>query len=350
MHELKEVSKAKHRILEKYFPAWARILGKYHRLVYVDCFAGAGTYDNNEPGSPIIIYRLAKKLVNENKIKGISLLFIEKDIRSAEQLQKNLEAEDDGNKKIYFNVNHKDAKNFTEILSKIIPPKWPAFFFIDPYGYPMSLPIIKSILKLPKREVLLNLMWFGINRNLENPKTITSITTMFGHSNWQKHPFMQTNSVEREKLFLEYVKAEIDSKFAPDFKIKFSPEEGMGTDRTKYYLIHFSNHPKAMLIMKQIMHGLGDEEGTFDYSADKQGILFSRKPKLSELREYLIKNFCGKSITISFEQLQIDTCDLPSVEKEYRKTIKDMEGEYLDVQRTESQTTGITGKNIIAFY
>jgi len=43
-----------------------------------------------------------------------------------------------------------------------------------------------------------------------------------------------------------------------------------------------------MLIMKQIMHGLGDEVGTFDYSATKQGILFSKKPKLSELKEYLI--------------------------------------------------------------
>jgi three-Cys-motif partner protein len=185
MRELKEVSKAKHRILEKYFPAWARILGQYQKLVYVDCFAGAGAYENNEPGFPLIIFRLAKKLVNENKIKGISLLFIEKDISSAEQLQKNLETEDDGNQRIHFNIIHQDAKNFTDTLSRLIPHKWPAFFFIDPYGHPISFPIIKSILKLGKREVLLNLMWSGIIRNLENPKTINSITRMFGHSNWE---------------------------------------------------------------------------------------------------------------------------------------------------------------------
>jgi len=228
MDELKEVSKVKHWILEKYFPAWARILGQYKRLVYVDCFAGAGKYTENEPGSPLIILRLASKLVKENKIQGINLIFIEKDKISAEQLNNNLLSEYDGNDKIKFNVNHEDAKNLVGLLSQLIPPKLSTFFFVDPYGYPISFPVIRRILKNLKSEVFLNLMWYRINMDFENPKAIESVNKMFGHSNWQKHPFMKTHSVKREKLFLEYVKAEIDSKFAPDFKIKFSPDEGKG--------------------------------------------------------------------------------------------------------------------------
>ena len=54
MEKLKEVSKAKHWILARYFPAWAKILGsRYNTLLYVDCFAGEGQYAQGEPGSPM---------------------------------------------------------------------------------------------------------------------------------------------------------------------------------------------------------------------------------------------------------------------------------------------------------
>jgi len=46
-YRLKEGSKAKHINLEKYFSAWAKILGsKYPKLIYLDCFAGAGRYSS----------------------------------------------------------------------------------------------------------------------------------------------------------------------------------------------------------------------------------------------------------------------------------------------------------------
>lgn len=349
MHELKEVSKAKHWILEKYFPSWARILGQYRRLVYVDCFAGAGKYNEGEPGSPLIIFRLARELVKEKKIQGIILIFIEKDKNSAEELKKNLNSEYDGNDKIHFNVNHEDAMNFVELISDLMPPKLPAFYFIDPYGHPLSFPIIKNIIKRQKREVLFNLMWHGINRNFENPTAINSINNMFGHTQWQKHSFVKAHGEEREKLFLEYVISEIGSKFALPFKIRFGPDENVKGNRTKYYLIHFSNHPRAMLIMKQIMHSLGDEEGTFDYSATRQGILISRTPQISELKQYLRTHYKSRGIRISFEQLQIETYELPFIEKQYRTAIKEMEGSEIEVKRIKSKKTGIADGDIIIF-
>ncbi len=73
---LKVVSKAKHRILEKYFPAWATSIGSFHRhLVYVDCFAGEGRYSHDELGSPIITYREGSKLAKTRNIQ-MTLIYV----------------------------------------------------------------------------------------------------------------------------------------------------------------------------------------------------------------------------------------------------------------------------------
>jgi len=47
--------------------------------------------------------------------------------------------------------------------------------------------------------------------------------------------------------------------------------------------------------------------------------------------------------------LQIETSDLPYIEKEYRKAIKEMEGTSLDIERIESKETGLKDKDIIVF-
>jgi len=351
MEELKEVSIAKHRILSNYFPTWATILGQHPNLVYVDCFAGAGKYNENEPGSPLIIFKLGRDLINTKKVKNLLLIFIEKNKKNAELLQRILDATANSKEGIDYYVYSEDAENITDKLLDAIPTNWPAFFFIDPYGHPLSFPTIRKILEHPRREVFLNLMWFSINRDLNNPKEKEPLNKMFGHSSWQNQSFITEKGDVRENYFLKYVESEIGARFPIHFKIIFGPDDKVkGYNRTKYYLIHFSNHEKAALTMKQIMHKLGDEEGTFDYSASRQEVLFTRTPQISQLKEYLVSNYCGKGIRISFLQLQIDTIsDLPFIEKHYRAAIKEMEGKELEIERIESKKTGIKNKDIIIF-
>ena len=348
MHTLKEVSKAKHRILEKYFPAWASILGRHHRLIYVDCFAGAGKYDNDEPGSPLIIYRLAKELVGPNKIRGITLIFIEKDKTKAARLKENLNSEYDSDSDVRFNVYDEDATDFAELFLKAIPQNRPAFYFIDPYGHPISLPTIQSMLS-KRKEAFLNLMWYAINRNLDNPVTQESINKMFGHERWKNESFMSMHGEEREKSFLDYVVSEIGAEFALPFRIRFGPDDKIKGNRTKYYLIHFSNHPRAMLIMKDIMYGFGDEKGTFNYSASKQRLLFSTTPQVDELIEQLKIKYGGTGKRISFLDLQIETYKLMFTTKQYADAIKRMEGTEVEIERIKSKKTGIAEEDIIIF-
>jgi hypothetical protein len=99
--------------------------------------------------------------------------------------------------------------------------------------------------------------------------------------------------------------------------------------------------------MKEVMWPLGDEDGTFDYSGESQGVLISSTPRVEELEDILLREFRGKEL--GFDELRGATWTLPFVEKLYREAIARMEGKKLDVFRITSKRTGIKGQDRIRF-
>jgi len=353
MHKLKEVSKIKHLILKKYFPAWAKILGSKNKILfYVDCFAGEGRYEDGVEGSPLIIAKEAYKLIKSNAPLSLSLIFVEKDKKRAEKLEENLKNNIVKNYRLNFMVFNQDITQIVSDIKKSIPENYPAFYFIDPYGHPLSIPIINEIMSQHKREILLILMWYSINMHLNNPKVEKTITNMFGDDNWKNQPFMNSKGIPREKQFIEYFISYLksESDYILPFRIKFSPEDRIHGrhKRTKYYILHLSNHPKAALLMKEVMWPLGDEEGTFSYSAQNQQVLFSNTPSIEELIKNLSQNF--KNQSIQFDKLRENTWYWPYIEKHYRNALKIMEKNgKVKILRINSKKSGIKGKDEIFF-
>jgi len=348
--KLKAVSKVKHQILEKYFPAWAKILGSANTaLVYVDCFAGSGQYAEGEEGSPLLILRKAREIVKDsNNYFSIIAIFVEKDSQATEALRSRIPT--DLPTTVQAHVFNEDAHDFVPELLKTLPEGMPAFFFIDPYGHPLSIPVMNKILSLPKKEILLTLMWYSINMHLNNPMTKEAITRMFGDDKWKNQLFMETHGLKREIAFIKYFLSRLEVEYKLCFRIRFSPEDQVPAreKRTKYYLIHLSNHPKAVLLMKEVMWPLGDDLGTFDYSAMTQRRLFLETPNVQELIKFLQDNYGGQSIT--FDELRRNTWDLPFIEKHYREALKTMEEHgQVSICRRESKKSGIKGKDLITF-
>jgi three-Cys-motif partner protein len=50
----------KHEILRTYFYAWLPIMSKWRRIVYIDGFAGPGSYEGGEDGSPLVVLKAAR--------------------------------------------------------------------------------------------------------------------------------------------------------------------------------------------------------------------------------------------------------------------------------------------------
>jgi three-Cys-motif partner protein len=351
LQHLKRVSRIKHLILEKYLRPWATILGSRHQeLAYFDCFAGPGAYELGGaavPGSPIIAVKQAIEFLKQRTSQTVLMHLIEDDQRQVESLRSSLRTLQPYPENLSVNVHCADSRSFVPDLLHKIGTQSPSFFLIDPYGHPLPIPVVNTILNRGRTEALINLMWFRINMDLANPLMRAHLDELFGNPTWSQQPFMGMRGVEREKGFLEYFTTRLACKFVLPFKLRYDVEDNQGGDRTKYYLLHVSNHVKAVLLMKEIMWPLGDEEGTFDFSGETQGVLISSTPTLQELENFLLSNFKGRDI--SFDRLREVTWKLPFVAKHYREVVKRLEGNRVVVRRISSKRTGIKGQDRVRF-
>jgi three-Cys-motif partner protein len=321
---LKQVSRIKHIILQKYLPSWGRILGsRNRRLCHFDCYAGPGVYEfqgRKVDGSPIIAVRAAKGYLAKAKGRQVTLILVEKDDKQRASLETELKRARPYGQGLHVHVMAEDVKEFVPNLLEQVPDLAPSFFLVDPYGHPLTIPILNDILKHPQTEALINFMYYRINMDAGNPRVQHRLDEMFGDDEWRTQAFMKDSGWKREQGFLEYFMSKINARYKLPFRIRFDVEDGVLRNRTKYYLIHASNHPKAVLLMKEIMWPLGDEEGIFDFSGEKHGILFSSSPREDELKEVLLRKYAGKEV--EFDQLREETWDLPFIEKHYRAVVK----------------------------
>lgn len=350
---IKRVSRVKHVILHKYLPPWARILGSANRrLCYFDCYAGPGRYEfGGKPadGSPIIAVRAAQRFLLIRPDHFITLVLMEKDAANVNLLEKHLEEFKPFPSHITVHVFSADSRTLVPDILGQTQRLAPSFFMIDPYGHPMSVPIINQILSRPHTEALINLMWFRINMDLGNPATQVLVDQVFGDESWRDQAFMRQTGTVREEGFLRYFCLRLGARFVLPFRIGFDKEDRVHGQRTKYYLLHASNHVRAVLLMKEVMWPLGDEDGTFDFSGESQGVLISRVPRLEELREILLREFKGQRV--EFDKIREQTWKLPFVEKHYRAVAKQLRSEGLAiVTPVTSKKTGVKGRDLVEFH
>jgi three-Cys-motif partner protein len=351
LQHLKRVSRIKHIILQNYFPPWASILGSRHRqLAYFDCFAGPGEYElEGKPvaGSPVIAVQEAIGFLRKRSDQSLLMFLVDDRPKQIEQLVASLKDLQPYPRNLEVNVRCADSRFYIPNLLESLSTFAPSFFFIDPYGHPLPVPVINKILRRDRTEALINLMWFRINMDLSNPLMQPNLDELFGDDDWRKQSFIGMHGAEREGAFLDYFKSRLAGGFVLPFKVRYDVEDKRGGDRTKYYLLHVSNHVKAVLLMKEVMWPLGDEEGTFDFSGESQGVLISSTPTVDQLEGILLREFKGKEL--GFDDLRERTWMLPFVERHYREVIKRLEGKDVVVHRITSKRTGISHQDRIRF-
>ncbi|MGH9396721.1 MAG: three-Cys-motif partner protein TcmP [Terriglobia bacterium] len=352
LRRIKRVSRIKHAILHGYLPVWARILGSANqRLCYFDCYAGEGEFEfegRRVDGSPLVAVRSGNRYVAARPGRLMTIVLIEKNADKASALERCLAPFQPYQSGLQVYVLAADSEALVEHMLARVDKLAPSFFMIDPYGHPLSVPLVNGILGQPGTEALINVMWYQINRDLGNPAVCQRVDGLFGDKSWRSQPFMSETGKVRERHFVEFFCAQLHGRYVLPFRIGFDPEDKIPGHRTKYYLLHVSNHPKAVLLMKQVMWPLGDEDGTFDFSGEAQGILISKTPKEEELEQILLREFAGE--TIAFDDIREKTWSLPFIEKHYRSVLKGLEGRgKATVKRITSKKTGLSGQDLICF-
>ncbi len=371
---LKFVSRAKHRILSSYLRPWSEILGGASRRIgvpdrvaYVDCFAGGGIYSDEDgnplPGSPLIALKQALDYVAARPGAERILFFVERDHATAERLRALLAAEcPNPPSSVSYHIFERTAQAFVDDLLARVDQTGrrlvPSFFFVDPYGHPITVPVMRRILRVPRTEILVNVMWSQINRDLANPAVQRHVDTLFGHARWRSESFTRMAGDAREDAFLDYFVREVSAAYHIDFPVGYSPEDRVrgGLGRTKYYLIHFSSHPKAARLMKDVMYADSDVASYLGFagwaaaaSASGQMPLFELPgPDLAQLWGRLRHRFASR--TVDFEGVILETLSWPFGEKHYREVLKerDKTGEVV-IDRRKSKRDGLTDGDLITF-
>lgn len=253
----------KHAVLEKYLPAFWKILGgKAPGFIYVDGFAGRGCFDDGSKGSPLLAMELVADLQRKGALKApVSFAFIEADRDNCLALQ---HAARSLAKELKLGLPIIKCGTFQEHISDVLkelerrckPKACPTFIFIDPFGYkdiPMRL--ISELGKARHRELFITFMSQHMARFLSDGSKSEALNSVFGNSAWL-HCFFEKEPNQNclVRVYAEELSHRLQrhlDTFVFPFRVETTKEGGL------YHLIHVSHHPKARLEIDRAVKAAG---------------------------------------------------------------------------------------------
>jgi three-Cys-motif partner protein len=277
-------TRAKHIILEKYIYAYFSILkGTEDRLVYIDGFAGRGTYtaDNGSmvPGSPL--RALEKLSSNPNVAKKVHTLFIERDQELFAHLKMAVDSYCAQNSQIQkpqlangaFSVVMTAMMNKYQRDGRAIAPM---FVFVDPCGVDgVDFSVIERLLRSQRKcEIFLFFNIEGVRRILGLKENMGETLARLLGSSARAAELAQivasaTTSGEREEAIIRYyedlLRNQTPGRFVASFRVEKEERR-----ITSHYLVHVAQHPRGFAIMKDVMWSVGKT------TEGKGGLLFEQ--------------------------------------------------------------------------
>lgn len=271
--EKKPWSEVKDELLGCYFkPYVSKILHTYRPLVYVDCFAGKGKFEDGKPGSPLIALDIINECIEKTKMEQVRVKTNFIDLNYADELQAKLCK--------YPNVNIISGK-YEEQITNLLSNKngWNVFLYIDPYGIKaLQCSFFDDFAKgrFKSIELLINMNSFGFIREAchalgtsfddvtifddlveydstkldATDKSITKLTEIAGGDYWKaliedykKH---KIDGYEAEALFAEQYCNRLKQSYSYVLNMPLRIKRGQ---RPKYRLIHATNHRDGCLLM-----------------------------------------------------------------------------------------------------
>ncbi|MBR1164943.1 three-Cys-motif partner protein TcmP [Bradyrhizobium elkanii] len=333
-NEQLDQSDTKARIVQKYFYAWAKVIGpsaqaREGKIAYIDLFAGPGRYKDGAASTPLLVLQHA--IADAALCKTLVALFNDADQNHSATLQTEI-AKLPGIEKLKYapQVNcgeiGKDAeKYFNE--TRLIP----SFSFVDPFGYKgLSLKIVNGMIKDWGCDCVFFFNYGRINAGISNPKVETHMDALFGAERAAKlrTALEGMSPDDREALILEELSQAIKD-MGGTYVLPFRFKRGK---RTSHSIVFVSKSFKGYEIMKDIMAGesSSDDQGvaSFTYSpADaSMPLLFSLAQPFDALKKSLPTDLTGQTMTMReiYEDHSVDT---PYVSKNYKQALRELEAE-----------------------
>ena len=271
--EKKAWSVVKDELLGCYFmPYVSKILHTYRPLVYVDCFAGKGKFNDGNPGSPLIALEVIDKCQESTSMESTQIEATFIDLNYADDLRTNLQK--------YPWVNIISGK-YEDNLANVLQGKerCNVFLYIDPYGIKaLKCSIFDELSKkhFNSIELLINMNSFGFIREAchalgtsfndkaifddlveydpskmdKSSESIDELNAIAGGDYWQdiinQYKTGTIDGYEAEARFSEQYCQRLRQSYTYVLNMPLRIKKGQ---RPKYRLIHATNHRDGCLLM-----------------------------------------------------------------------------------------------------
>lgn len=274
--EKKQWSKVKDELLGCYLrPYIQKVLITGKPIVYVDCFAGKGVFEDGNPGSPIIALETIKDCLDRTQMSKGKIIPYFIDVNYAEDLKVNLSRYRISDKNI---ISGKYEEEIEGILSRNIGCN--IFLYIDPYGIKALSQKFFDMLAQSKKfngvELLINLNSYGFIREgcrvlgvnfgdeillddlveyettkLEkNEKSVRLLNEIAGGTYWQdiiqKKNRGEIDTKEAETIFAKQYCDCLKKKYKYVLNMPLRIKQGQAP---KYRMVHATNHKEGCLLM-----------------------------------------------------------------------------------------------------
>jgi three-Cys-motif partner protein len=332
--ERMDQSEVKARIVQKYFYAWAKVIGSAvkrngGKLAYIDLYAGPGRYKDGSASTPLMV--LENAIADADLSEMLVALFNDANKDFTNSLQKEIDAlpgiaKLKNKPSVMCGEVDKDAAEFFASTRLI-----PSFTFVDPFGYKgLSLKIVNGVIKDWGCDCVFFFNYSRINAGICNSIVDHHIDELFGkeRANRLREILPGKSPDQREVLILEEL-AQAIKEMGGDFVLPFKFKNASGK-RTSHSLVFVSKHFRGYEIMKDIMarESSAQDQGipSFTYCpADASTpLLFSLARPQEALIQDLLDKYAGKTTTLE-SIYPVHSIDTPYVKRNYKDALLELE-------------------------
>jgi three-Cys-motif partner protein len=296
------LQKAKHQLLTRYLAGWFPILSSWNgQVIYIDCHAGRGRHRTGHRGSPVLALRTLMNHNHRSKIlasTNIRFAFFEVDHANYECLNRDINSLGKLPPSVKVSSICSDYEKELWTIARDLKQRGqqlaPAFAFLDPYGFTLSMDLLNELLDFPKCELLINFMYRYVDMAIRNPTQADNLDALFGCSDWRGVAKIDDYDVRTKKV-LSLFSSQLNAQFVTHLRMRAS--NGV----LKYVLFHATNDRRGREVMKEAIWSVTPDGSfeAFEHHNPNQLVLIQPEPDLKRLKELLWDEFAGEKVKIS---------------------------------------------------
>ena len=292
--EYSNLQRVKHDLIRDYLNGWFPKLtfGGANRVIYFDTHAGRGKHLQGQLGSPLVALTT---LLNHGYRQGllargeVRFIFLERDEDNLASLRRELERYQPLPRNVFVETYQGDCFS---ILEEVVSSFGggnrlaPSFLFCDPYGFSIPGSVFRKFMRFPQVELFINVIWRELDMAVkqgDKPGMAERLDTVFDGPRWRE-AIVSSDFDERAQQCATLFGEIAGAKWA-------TPIRMLGDNRrTRYFLLHLSNHDAGRDLMKECMWKVCPEGGYYVLKRDdpKQQFLITREPDLAPLRAWVL--------------------------------------------------------------